>query len=65
MEVAVSPIRDYVQRLEDAIAQMPQAECPVRNHFAPGIYAREMTIPKQIPWCARATCSTCAAPAAT
>lgn len=33
------------QRLQDAMAELPQVECPVRNHFAPGIYMREMTIP--------------------
>jgi len=37
--------REHVQRLEDQIAAMPQCECPVRNHFAPGVYLREMTIP--------------------
>ncbi|WP_291518414.1 hypothetical protein [Acidovorax sp.] len=25
---------------------LPQTECPVRHHFAPGVYAREITIPK-------------------
>lgn len=24
---------------------MPQVECPVRHYFAPGLYAREMSIP--------------------
>lgn len=43
--MTVTPMRAYVQRLEDAMSRLPQAECPVRNHFAPGIYAREMTIP--------------------
>lgn len=37
--------REHVQRLEDEIAQMPQVECPMRHHFAPGVYLREMTIP--------------------
>lgn len=39
------PMRQRVERLERVIEQLPQAECPVRHHFAPGIYAREMTIP--------------------
>ena len=35
-----------VQRLEDAVADMPQVECPIRHIFAPGVYMREMKIPK-------------------
>lgn len=38
-------MRHRVERLEDSLLQYPQVECPVRHHFAPGIYAREMTIP--------------------
>lgn len=37
--------RERVCRLEDEIAALPQVECPVRNLFAPGVYAREMTVP--------------------
>lgn len=43
-EVAI-PMREKVQRLEDIIAQAPQAECPLRHQFAPGLYAREMLVP--------------------
>ncbi len=25
---------------------MPQVECPIRHYFAPGLYAREITIPQ-------------------
>ena len=35
-----------IERLEDAIATIPQVDCPVRHHFAPNVYAREITIPK-------------------
>lgn len=42
------PLRDRVQRLEDSMCAMPQAECPVRHYFAPGMYAREITIPKGV-----------------
>lgn len=38
-------MRERVQRLEDILVQYPQVECPVKHHFAPGVYAREMTIP--------------------
>lgn len=38
--------RDRVERLEAVINQLPQVDCPVRHHFAPNMYAREITIPK-------------------
>lgn len=38
-------MRERVERLESILQQAPQVECPVRHHFAPGVYAREMTIP--------------------
>lgn len=37
--------RQKVERLEALIQQLPQVDCPIRNYFAPGLYAREMTIP--------------------
>lgn len=42
----VVPARERVERLEAAMLALPQTECPVRHHFAPGVYAREITIPK-------------------
>lgn len=38
--------RERVDRLEAEILEAPQVDCPVRHHFAPGVYAREITIPK-------------------
>lgn len=38
-------MRERVQRLESIIEKAPQVDCPVRHIFAPGVYAREMTIP--------------------
>lgn len=43
-ELELSP-RQKVEALEDEIAKLPQVDCPVRHYFAPGLYAREMTIP--------------------
>ena len=40
--------REKAERLERAMLALPQAECPVRHYFAPGLYAREMTIPKGV-----------------
>lgn len=41
-------MRERVFALEDEIAKMPQVECPVWHHFAPGLYARKMLIPKGV-----------------
>lgn len=38
-------MRQKVERLEREIAQTEPVDCPVVHHFAPGLYAREMTIP--------------------
>lgn len=32
-------------RLERSMESLPQVDCPIRHHFAPGIYAREISIP--------------------
>lgn len=32
--------------MELALTAAPQAECPVRHYFAPGLFAREITIPQ-------------------
>lgn len=41
------PTREQIQRLERELAQMPQVtdSLPLRHHFAPGVYMRELTIP--------------------
>ena len=36
---------DKIYKLEKEINNLPQSECPVRHFFAPGMFAREMTIP--------------------
>jgi hypothetical protein len=38
--------REKVMRLERALTALPQVECPVWHHFAPGLYARKMLIRK-------------------
>ena len=38
-------MREKVCRLERVLEKSPQVECPVRHHFAPGVYMREMTVP--------------------
>jgi len=44
-QIAAAVLRDKVYRLESLLLTMPQIDCPVRNYFADGLYAREMTIP--------------------
>lgn len=38
-------MRRRVFKLEETVEQLPQVDCPVKHHFAPGVYLREMTIP--------------------
>lgn len=46
MKIApVTSMREKVERLQSVLENHPQVECPVRHYFAPGVYAREMTIP--------------------
>ncbi|MGL4274890.1 MAG: hypothetical protein ACRCTO_21575, partial [Pseudomonas paracarnis] len=40
------PMRERVEKLESVMLSQEQVDCPVRHHFAPGIYAREINIPK-------------------
>lgn len=37
-------MRSRVERLQDAMVDLPQVDCPIRHHFAPGLYAREIRI---------------------
>lgn len=39
-------MRERILRLESAMLEQPQVELPVTHHFAPGMYARELFIPK-------------------
>lgn len=43
--LTLSTMREKVDRLETAVCALLQVDCPVRHYFAPGLYAREMTIP--------------------
>jgi hypothetical protein len=38
-------IPEVSEKLEAAMVQMPQAECPVMHHFGPGVYIREVSMP--------------------
>lgn len=38
-------MRDKVNILEEEMLKREQIEIPIRHHFSPGVYAREITIP--------------------
>ena len=38
-------VRDKVNIIEEEILKHPQLDAPVKHHFAPGLYARELFIP--------------------
>jgi quercetin dioxygenase-like cupin family protein len=42
----VAPKRDAIQKLEQEILGMVQADMPLEHYFAQGLYARRLTIPK-------------------
>lgn len=37
-----------IDALIESMLDKPQVECQIREHFAPGLYAREITIPKGV-----------------
>jgi len=39
-------VREQILRLEDEMRKHSQLDLPVTHHFAPGVYARELFIPK-------------------
>lgn len=41
-------MRQQVYALQESMTGMPQVPCPVRHIFTPGLYTREMTIPKGV-----------------
>lgn len=43
---AGSEMSGLLARLQEEMMSCPQVECQIREHFAPGLYAREITIPK-------------------
>ena len=45
MSLALS-MQEKVRALEEQVNKLPQVDCPLRHYFAPGMYAREISIPK-------------------
>ena len=46
--ILAKPMRQRVEALERAMESMPQVECPIEHHFAPGVYVRQMTMCKDV-----------------
>jgi len=40
------PEREKITQLVEALGDFEQEECPVKHHFAPGVYIREIFMPK-------------------
>lgn len=40
------PKRAHILELQECIAQFPQIDQPLKHYFAPGLYAREITLQK-------------------
>lgn len=38
-------MRQKVDQLESSMLALPQVDCPIKHYFAPGLYAREISIP--------------------
>ena len=45
---SIASKQQRIDRLEAELIKMPQVDCPIREYFADGIYAREITIPKGV-----------------
>jgi quercetin dioxygenase-like cupin family protein len=41
-------VRDQILALESRMRELPRVEIPVKHHFAEGVYAREIFIPKDV-----------------
>jgi hypothetical protein len=42
-DAPIAPHEIDLDQVEAYMLTLPQVECPIRHHFAPGVYAREMT----------------------
>jgi quercetin dioxygenase-like cupin family protein len=45
-EMSKEEIRGLIQDVQNLMVKQEQVETPITNHFSPGVYAREMFIPK-------------------
>lgn len=45
IELPGASMREKVDVLEQSVLHLPPVECRITNHFAPGVYAREVFLP--------------------
>lgn len=43
-DISPPTAKEKAERLEQTMRSLPQVDCPVRHYFAPGMYAREITL---------------------
>lgn len=43
--IPAKSIRPQVTQLVQTLSALPQVECPVKHHFSPGLYMREIFMP--------------------
>jgi hypothetical protein len=46
LRVPAAQFRNSILEVQEALAKLPQLDCPLKHHFAPGAYAREILLPK-------------------
>lgn len=45
LQKAEPTARQKAERLESSMLDIPQVDCPIKHYFAPGMWARQITIP--------------------
>jgi len=48
LQTAQPNAREKAERMQAAMMGEKQVDCPIKHYFAPGLFAREMTIPKGV-----------------
>lgn len=43
---AIEPVNRVIERAEEKLLMLPQIDCPLEHKFAPGVYLREIIMPK-------------------
>jgi hypothetical protein len=46
LQVPAAQFRASILEVQQELAKLPQLDCPLKHHFAPGAYAREILLPK-------------------
>lgn len=46
LPISREQFRSSIMEVQRELEQLPQIDCPLKHHFAPGAYAREILLPK-------------------